>query len=145
MGNSLKHINIFIWLNHFAVYLVVVVYLLSRVQLLQPHGLPGFSVLGIFQARILKWVAISFSTLYTWKIVNEQYFNKMIKHLLKVSLDHRKSKRIPEKHPLLLYWSRQNLCLCRSQQAVENYPRDGNTRPPDLSPEKSVCRSRSNC
>jgi len=23
--------------------------------------------------------------------------------------------------------------------------RDGNTRPPDLSPEKSVCRSRSNC
>ena len=27
---------------------------------------------------------------------------------------------------------------------VENSSRDGNTRPPDLSPEKSVCRSRSN-
>ena len=33
---------------------------------------------------------------------------------------------------------------CRSQQTVENSSRDGNTRPPDLSPEKSVCRSRSN-
>ena len=34
--------------------------------------------------------------------------------------------------------------LCGSQQTVENYSRDGNTRPPDLPPEKSVCRSRSN-
>ena len=33
---------------------------------------------------------------------------------------------------------------CGSQQTVENSYRDGNTRPPDLPPEKSVCRSRSN-
>ena len=33
---------------------------------------------------------------------------------------------------------------CGSQQTVENSERDGNTRPPDLSPEKSICRSRSN-
>ena len=33
---------------------------------------------------------------------------------------------------------------CESQQTVENFERDGNTRPPDLAPEKSVCRSRSN-
>ena len=33
---------------------------------------------------------------------------------------------------------------CGSQQTVENSLRDGNTRPPDLPPEKSVCRSRSN-
>ena len=32
---------------------------------------------------------------------------------------------------------------CGSQQTVENSERDGNTRPPDLPPEKSVCRSRS--
>jgi len=32
---------------------------------------------------------------------------------------------------------------CGSQQTVENSPRDGNTRPPDLPPEKSVWRSRS--
>ena len=31
-----------------------------------------------------------------------------------------------------------------SQQTVENYYRDGNTRPPDLPLEKSVCRSGSN-
>ena len=53
-------------------------------------------------------------------------------------LDHQKSKRIPEKH-LLLYWLRQSLWLHESQQAAENSERDGNTRPPYLSPEKSVC------
>ena len=31
--------------------------------------------------------------------------------------------------------------LCGLQQTVENSSRDGNTRPPDLPPEKSVCRS----
>ena len=31
---------------------------------------------------------------------------------------------------------------CGSQQTVENSERDGNTKPPDLPPEKSVCRSR---
>ena len=56
-------------------------------------------------------------------------------------LDHRKSKRIPQK--LLLYWLCQSHLLCGLQQTVEN-SRDGNTRPPDLPPEKSVCRSRSN-
>ena len=34
--------------------------------------------------------------------------------------------------------------LTVSQQTVENSERDGNTRPPDLSPEKSVSRSGSN-
>ena len=33
---------------------------------------------------------------------------------------------------------------CGSQQTVDNSKRDVNTRPPDLPPEKSVCRSRSN-
>ena len=33
---------------------------------------------------------------------------------------------------------------CGTQQTVENSERDGNTRPPYLPPEKSVCRSRSN-
>ena len=52
--------------------------------------------------------------------------------------NHRKSKRVPEKHLLLLYWLCQSLWLCGAQQTVENSSRDGNTRPPDLSPEKSV-------
>ena len=51
--------------------------------------------------------------------------------------------------------SRKNIYFCfidyaktfdgyGSQQTVENSERDGNTRPPDLPSEKSVCRSRSN-
>ena len=34
--------------------------------------------------------------------------------------------------------------LTVSIATVENSSRDGNTRPPDLPPDKSVCRSRSN-
>ena len=56
----------------------------------------------------------------------------------------RKSKRVPEKRLLLLYRLCQSLWLCGSQQTVENSERDGNTRPPYLPPEKSVCRSRNN-
>ena len=33
---------------------------------------------------------------------------------------------------------------CVDHNKLENYARDGNTRPPDLPPEKSVCKSRSN-
>ena len=42
-----------------------------------------------------------------------------------------------------IYWLCQSLWLCGSQQTVENSSKDGNTRPPYLPPEKSVCRSRS--
>ena len=44
-------------------FLIVKVKSLSRVQLCDPMdcNLPGSSVCGIFQARILEWVAISFS------------------------------------------------------------------------------------
>ena len=55
-----------------------------------------------------------------------------------------KKARVPEKHLLLLYWLCHSLWLCRSQQPAENTSRDGNIIPPDLPPEKSVCRSRSN-
>ena len=56
----------------------------------------------------------------------------------------KKSKRVPEKHLLLYYWLCQSLWLCGSQYTVENSSRDGNTWPPDLPFEKSVCRSGSN-
>ena len=42
-------------------------------------------------------------------------------------LDHRQSKRVPEKHLFLLYWLCQSLWLCGSQETVENSERDGNT------------------
>ena len=34
---------------------------------------------------------------------------------------------------------------CVDHNKFENSPRDGNTRPPYMPPEKLVCRSRSNC
>ena len=49
------------------------------------------------------------------------------------------TREAPQKHLLLLYWLCQSLWLCGSQQTVENSLRDGNTRPPYLPPEKSVC------
>ena len=54
------------------------------------------------------------------------------------------SKGVPEKYVLVLHWLHQILWLCVSQQAVENSSVDGIIRPPYLSPEKLVCRSRSN-
>ena len=57
-------------------------------------------------------------------------------------LDHQKSKRVPEKHLFLLYWLCQSLWLCGPQQTLENSERDGNPRPPDLPPERFVCRSK---
>ena len=39
-------------------------------------------------------------------------------------LDHRKSKGIPERHLVLLYWLCQSLWLCGSLQIVENSERD---------------------
>ena len=56
----------------------------------------------------------------------------------------KKCKRFPEKYVFLLYWLCQSLWLCGSPLTMDNSSRDGNTRPPDLPPEKSVCRSRSN-
>ena len=37
-----------------------------------------------------------------------------------------------------------NALDCVGHNRLENSERDGNTRPPDLPPEKPVCRSRSN-
>ena len=33
---------------------------------------------------------------------------------------------------------------CVNHNTLDNFERDGNTKPPDLPPEKSVCRSGSN-
>ena len=51
-----------------------------------------------------------------------------------------KAREFPEKHLLLLHWLHESLWLCGSQHSS----RDGNTRLPDLPPEKYVCRLRSN-
>ena len=70
-----------------------------------------------------------------WKGVKENFRVMWIYYILTES---------SEKHLFLLYWLCQSLWLCGSQETVENSERDGNTRPPDLPLEKSVCRSGSN-
>ena len=58
---------------------------------------------------------------------------------LPTSLNHRKSKRVPEKHLFLLF-DYAKAFDCVDHNKLENSSRDGNTRPPDLPSEKSVCR-----
>ena len=97
----------------------------------------GKVMLKILQARLQHYVNREFPD-------DQARFRKKPEEPDQPPLDHRKRKRVPEKHLLLLYWPCQSLWPCGSQQTVENSERDGNTRPPDLFPEKSVCRSGSN-
>ena len=75
-----------------------------------------------------------------WILKRQRNWSSNCQHLL----DHRKSKRIPEKQLLLLHWLWKSLGLCESLQTVEISQRDGNTRPSYLPPEKPLCRLRSN-
>ena len=93
----------------------------------------------------LKFSNQGFSSTWTmnfqmFKLVLEKAEEPEIK--LPTSLDHQKSKRVPEKHIFLLYWLGQKLCLYHNK--LENSERGGNTRQPDLPLEKPVCRSGSN-
>ena len=100
---------------------------------------------------LVKWCSkfckTDFSSTWTmkflmFKLVLEKAEEPEIK--LPTSMDHGKSKRVPEKYLFLLYWLCQSLWLCGSQSTVENSSRDGNTRPPNLPLEKPTCRSGSN-
>ena len=78
----------------------------------------------------------------TFKLVLEKAEEPEIK--LSTSAGSSKKRESSRKTLLLLYWLCQSLWLCGPQPTVENSLRDGNTVPPNLPPEKSVCRSRSN-
>ena len=112
---------------------------------------PGSSVHEILQARILEWVVIPFSKgssqIRDWThicSITGRFFTIWATReaLYCQASEHWKSKRVPEKHLLPLYWLCQRLWLCGSQQIVENSSRDGNTRPHFLPPQKSVCRKK---
>ena len=105
----------------------------SRVWLSDPMDCspPGFSIHRIFQAKVLEWGAIAFFVMLVkwWSKFSNQGFNstwalnfQMFKLVLgrqrpnwQHSLDHWKSKRVPEKHLFLLYWLCQSLWLRGSQ------------------------------
>ena len=84
-------------------------------------------MLKILQARLQQYVKCEFPDV-------QAVFRKVrgtIDQTANIRLDHQKSKRVPEKHLLLLYWLCQILWLCGSQQTVQNTSRDGNTRAPE--------------
>ena len=58
-------------------------------------------------------------------------------------LDHQKSKEI-QKNIYFCFIDYAKTFNCVDHKKLENSSRDGNTRPLNLPPEKSVCRSRSN-
>ena len=55
-------------------------------------------------------------------------------------LDHQKKKRIPEKNIYFCFIDYAKALDYVDHNKLENSERDGNTRPPELPPEKSVCR-----
>ena len=76
-------------------------------------------MLKILQARLQQYVNCE---LPDFKLDLEKAEEPEIQ--LPTSSGSSKSKRIPEKHLLLLYWLCQSLWLCGSHQTVENYLRD---------------------
>ena len=101
---------------------------------------PGSPVPGILQARTLEWVAISFSNARKWQVKV-----KVLSHVRLLATPWTAADQAPPSMGFSRqeFWSGLPL-LCGSPQTVENSERDENTRPPDLPPEISVCRSRSN-
>ena len=100
--------------------------------------------LKILQARLQQYVNRELPDVQAGFRKDRGPRDQIFQHYRSISLDHQKSKRVPEKHVFLPYWLYQSLWLWGSQQTVENFERDGNTRPPYLPPEKSVCRSGGN-
>ena len=60
---------------------------------------------------------------------------------LPISVGSSKKQESSRKISISALLTRPKPLTCGSQQTVENSERDGNTRPPNLPPEKSVCRS----
>ena len=58
-------------------------------------------------------------------------------------LDHRKTREL-QKNIYFCFIDDSKVCDCVHHNKLENSSRDEKTRPPDLPPEKLVCRSRSN-
>ena len=70
-------------------------------------------ILKILQAKLQQYV--------NWELPDVQAgFSKGRGTSYQHPLDHRKSKRIPEKHLLQLRWLHQSLWQCGSQQTMEN-------------------------
>ena len=108
--------------------------------------------------KLLKSALISHARKVMLKILHAKLQQYMNRQLLDVQAGLRKSRGTRDQIANICWIKvkarefQKNICFidyakafdCRSQQTVENSSKDGSTRPSDLPPEKSVCRSRSN-
>ena len=90
-------------------------------------------MIKIPQARLQQYVNFQM-----FKLVLEKAEEPEIKLPTSVGSSKKESSRKTSTFALL---TMPKSLLCGSQQIVENSERDGNTRPPDLPLEKSICRS----
>ena len=74
-------------------------------------------MLKIFQAGFNSMWSMKFQT---FKLVLEKAEEPEIKLPTSIIRSLKKQESSREKHLLLLYWLHQSLCLCGSQQTVEN-------------------------
>ena len=96
-------------------------------------------MLKILQARLLQYVNHEIPDVPTGFRKRQRNQRLDCQH----PLYHRKSKGVPEKHLLLLHTTLKPL-NCVDHNKPWKILRDGNTRPPYLSPVKPICRSRNN-
>ena len=74
-------------------------------------------MLKILQVILQQYMNSTWTSRYSsWIWKRHRNLRSNCQHLL----DHHKSKRVPEKHLLLLYWPHQCLWLCGSQHIVGN-------------------------
>ena len=123
-------------------------------------SLLGSAIHGIFQARILEWAAISFSSKVMLKILQarlQQYLNSEppdVQAGFKKGRGTRdqivnicwiiKKAREFQKNIYFCFIDYAKAFHCVGHHKLENSERDGNTKPPDLPLEKLICRSGSN-
>ena len=105
-------------------------------------SLPGFSVHVIFQARVLEWVAISFSRESSQPRDLSQVSHTAVRGFTVWAT--RKKQESSRKTSTSALWTMPKPWTVGPQQTLEHSERDGNTRPPDLPPEKPVWWSGSN-
>ena len=101
-------------------------------------------MLKIFQARLQQYLNCELPDVQTGfrkgRGTRDQIAN--IHWIIKKAREFQKTKTKTKKHLFQLYQLCQSLWLCGTPQTVENSQREGNTRPPDLPFEKSVCKVR---
>ena len=81
-------------------------YLINTITLFSHAIKVMFKILQVMLQQYL-----NFQMYISWILKNQRTQRSNCQH----ALDHRKSKRVPGKHLFLLYWLRQSLWLCGSQ------------------------------